>query len=122
MRISDWSSDVCSSDLAGNLGEALCGIRHLLDEEPFALFVTGDTGGGLEEDVTARLLASYYDHDGNLVAVGDDAVLQRGGSFAVIVAAKAGHYVLQPAVHEALEVCHGAGLAAKGREAGRGSV
>src|SRR3546814_20677744 len=86
MRISDWSSDVCSSDLAGNLGEALCGIRHLLDEEPFALFVPGDTGSGLEEDVTARLLASYYDHGGNLVAVGDDAVLQREGSFAAIAA------------------------------------
>src|SRR3546814_5823161 len=96
MRISDWSSDVCSSDL---------------DEEPFALFVPGDTGSGLEEDVTARLLASYYDHGGNLVAVGDDAVLQREGSFAAIAAAPAGRYVLQPAVLDALEECPGAGLA-----------
>ncbi|HEY9539017.1 MAG TPA: hypothetical protein VIS03_15595, partial [Kiloniellaceae bacterium] len=96
---------------AGNLGEALCGIRHLLDEEPFALFVPGDTGSGLEEDVTARLLASYYDHGGNLVAVGDDAVLQREGSFAAIAAAPAGRYVLQPAVLDALEECPGAGLA-----------
>src|SRR3546814_11223742 len=94
MRISDWSSDVCSSDL---------------------------TGSGLEEDVTARLLASYYDHGGNLVAVGDDAVLQREGSFAAIAAAPAGRYVLQPAVLDALEECPGAGLAGALRKIGRAS-
>src|SRR3546814_8442238 len=31
MRISDWSSDVCSSDLAGNAGSGPSGIAKLLE-------------------------------------------------------------------------------------------
>src|SRR3546814_6676333 len=77
---------------AGNLGEALCGIRHLLDEEPFALFVPGDSGSGLEEAVTARLLAAHYDHGGNLVAVGAVVVLQSEGRFSALPAERLGPY------------------------------
>src|SRR3546814_17626567 len=97
---------------AGNLGEALCGIRHLLDEEPFALFVPGDTGSGLEEDVTARLLASSYDHGGNPVADGDHAVLQREGRFAAIAAAPAGSDVMHPLCLNAVAEYHDSALAA----------
>src|SRR3546814_1059185 len=79
MRISDWSSDVCSSDL---------------------------------DVITARLLATYRDHGGNLVAIGDDIVLQREGVFAAIATSAAGRYLLQPAVLDALEDGPEAGLAA----------
>src|SRR3546814_20200825 len=36
---------------ARNLGEALCGIRHLLGEEPFVLLVPSDLGNEGEDDM-----------------------------------------------------------------------
>lgn len=96
---------------AQNLGQALCGIRHLLDEEPFVLLLPGDLGDSLAEDVTAGLLSAYRESGGNLVAIGDDIVLQREGTFAAIGACPAGRYLLQPAVLDALEQDPEAGLA-----------
>lgn len=96
---------------ACSLGQALCGIRHLLGEEPFVLLLPADMGRDLEEDVTSRLLAAYQESGGNLVAIGDDIVLQREGSFAAIAAAPAGRYLLQAAVLDALEEDPDAGLA-----------
>jgi UTP-glucose-1-phosphate uridylyltransferase len=96
---------------AGNLGQALCGIRHLLGEEPFVLLLPEDLGGNPEEDVSGRLLAAYRESGGNIVAIGDEAVLQREGSFAAIRACPAGRYLLQPAVLDALEEDSEAGLA-----------
>src|SRR3546814_11801001 len=38
MRISDWSSDVCSSDLAGNVPQAIAAFKRAVSEDPaFAL-------------------------------------------------------------------------------------
>src|SRR3546814_19517165 len=38
MRISDWSSDVCSSDLAGNVPQAIAAFKRAVTEDPdFAL-------------------------------------------------------------------------------------
>lgn len=88
---------------AANLGEALCGVRHLLNEEPFVLLLPAEMGSLLEEAVTSRLVAAYRESSGNIVALNDDAVLQREGSFAAIAAAAAGRYLLQPAVLDALE-------------------
>src|SRR3546814_11996098 len=64
MRISDWSSDVCSSDLSG---------PHL---EPFAC-TTEDNGLGAatDEDCSAPTVVrwSYVDGAGELVALDDPA-------------------------------------------------
>jgi len=88
---------------AGNLAEALCGVRHLLDEEPFMLLLPGDLAACPDEDVAGRLVASYRENGGNLVALTDDGVLKRDGSFAAIGACPGGCYLLQPAVLDALE-------------------
>lgn len=96
---------------AANLGEALCGVRHLLDEEPFLLLLPAEMGSVVEEGATSRLVAAYRESSGNLVALSDDTVLQREGSFAAIAAAPAGRYLLQPAVLDALEDDMEGGLA-----------
>src|SRR3546814_20346003 len=45
MRISDWSSDVCSSDLAvGQVGEKLLALVHGLDDAQFGAAAMGDFG------------------------------------------------------------------------------
>src|SRR3546814_1575013 len=48
MRISDWSSDVCSSDLRGDVDAALGGERgkQRLDQAGLARCVEGDLAGG----------------------------------------------------------------------------
>jgi hypothetical protein len=97
---------------ASNLGQALCGIRHLLGEEPFVLLLPADLREQGDDDATARLLEGYGESGGNLVALGDDAVLQRDGSFAAIAVSAAGRYLLQPAVLDALEDDPEGGLAA----------
>lgn len=96
---------------ASCLGQALCGIRHLLGEEAFVLLLPSEMENDLADDTTARMLAAYLEHGGNLAAVADDVVLQRQGSFAAIAAAAAGRYLLQPAVLDALEEDVEAGLA-----------
>ena len=96
---------------ASNLGQALCGIRHLLNEEPFVLLLPEELSDRGDDDATARLLAAYGESGGNLVALGDDAVLQREGSFAAIAASAAGRYLLQPSVLDALEEDPEGGLA-----------
>jgi UTP-glucose-1-phosphate uridylyltransferase len=95
---------------ARSVGHAVCGIRHLLEEEPFVLLIPADMQGHGETDSTARLLAAYRSGGGNLVAVGGDDVLQRDGSFAAVAAAPAGRYLLQPAVLDELELDPDAGL------------
>src|SRR3546814_15781728 len=52
MRISDWSSDVCSSDLDGAFGEAGFAIGEIVDPLALEFFVVaerGDHGPALEE-------------------------------------------------------------------------
>lgn len=88
---------------AGSLGEALCGVRHLLNEEPFMLLLPADLASCPEEGIAGRLVESYKENGGNLVALTDDGVLRRDGSFAAIGACPAGCYLLQPAVLDALE-------------------
>src|SRR3546814_3982225 len=55
MRISDWSSDVCSSDLAVLVeqGQLALGLQHPLDHEhhvgaPRVIFVKDQCRGGLQ--------------------------------------------------------------------------
>ncbi|MGE5766981.1 MAG: hypothetical protein ACM35H_07315 [Bacteroidota bacterium] len=96
---------------AANLGEALCGVRHLLDEEPFVLLLPAEMDGVLEDGMTSRLVAAYRESSGNIVALNDETVLQREGSFAAIAANPAGRYLLQPSVLDALEDNLEAGLA-----------
>lgn len=95
---------------ARNLGQAICGIRHLLEEEPFVLLLPEDMQGHGGPESTERLLTTYRTAGGNLVAVGDDDVLQRDGRFAAAASAPAGRYLLQPAVLDELEEDPGAGL------------
>ncbi len=95
---------------ARSLGHAVCGIRHLLEEKPFVLLLPEDMQGRGGSDSTARLLAAYRAGGGNLVAVGDEEVLRRDGSFAAAATAAAGRYLLQPAVLDALEEAPEAGL------------
>src|SRR3546814_1324489 len=59
MRISDWSSDVCSSDLAENRRQGLWKVKGL-GEAPLPLFAAADereakfSPEGLEPDVALR--------------------------------------------------------------------
>src|SRR3546814_20830687 len=58
MRISDWSSDVCSSDLELNdlLGRALAGVRHRGADDELA--VPGErAGAGIDRAVAKRRIA-----------------------------------------------------------------
>src|SRR3546814_6081770 len=60
MRISDWSSDVCSSDLAAFLALQSIGEARILDTENHAMFGVDPFGEG-------------HDHvHQHLVAIGDD--------------------------------------------------
>jgi len=95
---------------ARSVGHAVCGIRHLLEEEPFVLLIPEDLQNHGSSETTARMLAKYRNRGGNLVAVGDDGVLQRDGSFAAAASAPAGRYLLQPAVLDELEQDPGSGL------------
>src|SRR3546814_4888095 len=45
MRISDWSSDVCSSDLARVAAEITCGVDRALDLNHAVALVPGETDG-----------------------------------------------------------------------------
>src|SRR3546814_15765307 len=57
MRISDWSSDVCSSDLLCEAGRSLAPSEHLLDALAAALAdrIAGVTGGAPIHGSRARL-------------------------------------------------------------------
>lgn len=88
---------------ARSVGEAICGIRHLLSEEPFVLLLPTEVGRRGGEETTKALLAAYRNGGGNVVAVGDEAVLKRDGSFAAAATDAAGRYLLQPAVLDYLE-------------------
>src|SRR3546814_4011722 len=60
MRISDWSSDVCSSDLAAFLALQSIGEARILDAENHAMFGVDPFGDGHDP---------VHQH---LVAIGDD--------------------------------------------------
>lgn len=96
---------------AGCLGEALCGVRHLLNEEPFVLLLPSALGEAGDDSSTTSLVAAYRESGGNIIAISDETVLQRDGCFTAIRAAACGRYLLQPAVLDALEEDPEAGLA-----------
>ena len=91
-------------------GQAICGIRHLLGEEPFVLLLPEDMRSHGDTESTRRLLAAHRAGGGNLVAVCGEEVLRRDGSFAAAATVPAGRYLLQPAVLDALEQDLSAGL------------
>src|SRR3546814_6236453 len=59
MRISDWSSDVCSSDLAGLADDVLALVPHALALVRLGLAEVADLGGHLAD----LLLVDAADHD-----------------------------------------------------------
>src|SRR3546814_10608794 len=71
MRISDWSSDVCSSDLAPEEVPGMNYVElHIGDYEKATAHLTA-----IEDGIYGRLLRRYYDAEGPLVA--DLKALQR---------------------------------------------
>lgn len=96
---------------ARSLGQALCEIRHLLEEEPFVVLLPGAMAAAGDESCTARLVAGFAANGGSLVTVRDESVLERDGRFAAIARAAAGRYLLQPAVLDVLEEDPDGGLA-----------
>src|SRR3546814_14373847 len=62
MRISDWSSDVCSSDL-GDAWDAVRRDRHAGQERPVALLVAGLGGGERGRPHRAAVEAAPERHD-----------------------------------------------------------
>src|SRR3546814_977547 len=81
MRISDWSSDVCSSDLGGGDAERCCNIVNVfaaVDDRP----IGGDGIGGVHV-LTLRVLGKRdfqrlvlaADFNGNLESAGDGLCL-----------------------------------------------
>src|SRR3546814_2521672 len=67
MRISDWSSDVCSSDLAEALRLQITGrVEHFLHARPaLGAFVADD------DDVAGADLTPQYAHHGGVLALID---------------------------------------------------
>src|SRR3546814_8831246 len=59
MRISDWSSDVCSSDLGGKSALDWYGLRQYVSQEP-VLHLYGWATGRLPEWFTERFPAEYH--------------------------------------------------------------
>ena len=84
------------------LGAALCAARDVIGSEPVAVLVPGrpQARGAM---AMLRLLARYRQTGGNVVAVLDDGLREREGSFAAVSAASLGRYILQPDVFKALE-------------------
>src|SRR3546814_7239313 len=98
MRISDWSSDVCSSDLHGHA--ALAGIIAAHDAaEPLIGAVEGSEAGGAPPEAVAlgAQRAAGVDAGGNqehAVVIGDGGPLQGGEQ--VVVAGRGAHRSAQP--------------------------
>jgi|GEM_PF-3627091 len=88
---------------ARGLGQALCEIRHLLEEEPFVVMLPHEMTAGGSEGSTAELIATFKACGGCLVSVKDTFMLEQDGCFAAIARAAAGRYLLQPAVLDVLE-------------------
>src|SRR3546814_3105149 len=70
MRISDWSSDVCSSDLAGNEQAALQRAEVVQARDDFlagvAALVEADTAEQVEiRHLRDEMIAGFRQHDGN---------------------------------------------------------
>ena len=84
------------------LGRAVWSARNLIGEDPFAVLVP--TSLLLGESAAMKQLTAAYDRKGgNLVAVADNGIYERAGTFAAISRASAGRYILHPDVFGALE-------------------
>lgn len=96
---------------ARSIGEALCGIRHLIGAEPFVVLLPGDCDFLAGDGATQLLISSHRRQRGNLVIVGDNDVRWREGAFSAIASTAMGRYLLQPDVLDALERNPGGSLA-----------
>jgi len=94
----------------GTLEQALCTARRVIGDEPFV--VIAPQGAAMNgRGILRRLLDVYRREGGNLATVKDAETLRRKGTFAAIEAGAAGHYLLQPAILDALAENPAAGLA-----------
>src|SRR3546814_19746605 len=80
MRISDWSSDVCSSDLVGALHDQVAADARRLGQEggaPLAcrLDVAGLAGDAVQPQIAHQMLAARLRHLG--ARHGDDGDMER---------------------------------------------
>src|SRR3546814_10357387 len=55
MRISDWSSDVCSSDLVGGVGDAQEGLAHHREQRAPLLGQAELAGHALEQRIAEKI-------------------------------------------------------------------
>src|SRR3546814_3199138 len=58
MRISDWSSDVCSSDLVGAEPEVFDRIKEVFDDFTQAALLMGGPGAGMAAKIVRNMM--YY--------------------------------------------------------------
>src|SRR3546814_12026716 len=84
MRISDWSSDVCSSDLEEPKGvvateESRSEVHDVAVDEALGVEPRGDSGSSLHEDLHAVALAELVE-DRSQVAAALDAGVDLGRS------------------------------------------
>src|SRR3546814_8534498 len=94
MRISDWSSDVCSSDL--EVDEAANHIRELVD--PDANIIWGSAfNDGLDGKIRVSVVATGIDSNGEQAAAAPAA---RSFSFAPRPAAAVAEEAIGPEVEE----------------------
>src|SRR3546814_2440060 len=61
MRISDWSSDVCSSDLEADRGEAVATIHHALDRGVTLLDTADVYGPHTNEELVGEAIRGRRD-------------------------------------------------------------
>src|SRR3546814_14859155 len=72
MRISDWSSDVCSSDLPLGLGHAIWCARAIVGDDPFAIFLPDELMIARKNGGTGcmkQMVDAYQQLGGNLLSV-----------------------------------------------------
>lgn len=92
---------ICRQGESQGLGHALWTARNLIGEEAFAVLVPSDMLLG-EKSAMSQLIDHYRTRTGNVVAVTDNGLCEREGSFAAIAAGSAGRYILQPDIFPAL--------------------
>lgn len=92
---------ICRQGESQGLGHALWTARNLIGEEAFAVLIPSDMLLG-EKLGMSQLIDHYRERKGNVVAVSDNGLFEREGSFAAIAAGSAGRYILQPDVFPAL--------------------
>src|SRR3546814_19635121 len=84
MRISDWSSDVCSSDLSQEVANRKILLATGIEEDNSAYFSLRDSGSGIPAENLAQIFHGFFTTKENGLGIGlaifHSIVAAHGGS------------------------------------------